>query len=341
MFFIDITKENKMKLPKTMAAELTYLCNHKCIFCSCPWESNATIKENEMPAEEWKSIFSEVKKYGVEHITFTGGEAILRDDFFEILDEAFCLGFSLGLISNGKNINDEILHQLHKYGVLLSISVPGIETFEKTTGQNNIENVLEIFKKCKELDIQAVANIAVTKINLPELYENIALPILNGASYVLLNRFLPGGRGLENTKYLLSIDEINEMFDVAEEVLSKVGIYGHIGTELPYCIIKTPEKYKHLGISSLCAAAKDFFVVDPSGYIKACNHSPKRLCKWTDIDTLEQNEYWQRFVSMDYIPDMCRNCKYLHTKCDGGCREAAHVYFGNVTDKDPCFENEK
>lgn len=328
-----------MNLPKTMAVELTYSCNHKCLFCSCPWESNAIIKEQELSTEEWKNLFSQAKKRGVEQITLTGGEAILRDDFFEILDAAFSLGFSLGLISNGKNINDEFLQKLQKYDVLLSISVPGIETFEKTTGVNNIEYILDTFKRCKELGIKTVANIAVTKINFEELYENIALPILNGATYVLLNRFLPGGRGLENTKYLLSIDEINDMFNIAEEVLAKAGLFGHIGTELPYCIIKNPEKYKHLTISSLCAAAKGFFVVDPSGYIKVCNHSPKRLCKWTEMDTLEQNEYWHRFACRDYIPEMCRNCEHLNTKCDGGCREAAHVYFGDITDIDPCFDN--
>lgn len=127
------------------------------------------------------------------------------------------------------------------------------------------------------------------------------------------------------------------MFDIAEEVLERAGIYGHIGTELPYCIIKNPERYQRLQIASLCAAAKSFFVIDPSGYVKVCNHSPVRLCKWKDIETLGDNEYWKKFTSSDYIPDMCKGCLHLGTKCDGGCREAAHVYFGNITDNDPCF----
>lgn len=327
-----------MNLPQILTAELTYRCNHACLFCSCPWENSPAMKEEELSAEEWKRIFAAVRQYGVKQVTFTGGEAILREDFFEILEYARNEDFSIGLISNGKNIDEQFLSRLKKYDVLLSISVPGIETFSKTTGQNNIKHTLEIFDKCRELGIQTVTNIAVTKINFKELYENMALPILHGATYVLLNRFLPGGRGLENTKYLLSIDEINEMFDIAEEVLSRAGIYGHIGTELPYCIIKDPKKYKYLNIASLCAAAKSFFVIDPSGYVKVCNHSPKRLCKWTEIKSLESNEYWKRFVSREYIPEMCRGCEYLNTKCDGGCREAAHVYFGDIADNDPCFE---
>ena len=330
--------DNKMNLPKILTAELTYRCNHRCLFCSCPWENQPKLKENELSAKEWKKIFAKIKEYGVQQITFSGGEAILREDLFEILEEADRLDFSLGLISNGKNIDEDFLRHIQKYDLLLSVSVPGIETFEQTTGSDNVGHILQIFDQCNERGIRTVANIAVTKINLRELYENIALPLLHGAKYVLLNRFLPGGRGLENTKYLLSVDEINQMFDVAEEVLSRAGVYGHIGTELPFCIIKDPNKYKYLNISSLCAAAKRFFVIDPSGYIKVCNHSPKRLCKWTEIDRLEKNEYWNRFIAREYIPTMCQKCEYLYTKCDGGCREAAHVYFGDISDKDPCFE---
>lgn len=327
-----------MKLPRVLAVELTYRCNHKCLFCSCPWEDQPKLKEAELSTTDWKNIFNVVKSYGVNQITFSGGEAILRDDLIDLISYARESGFTVGLISNGKNITREFLLQIQPYDVLLSISVPGIDTFMQTTGVDNIENVLALFDLCKELKIKTVANIAVTKKNISELYENIALPILHGATYVLLNRFLPGGRGLQNKQYLLSVDEINEMLDTAEEVLSRAGIYGHVGTELPYCIIKNRDKYHYLQISSFCAAAKAFFVIDPSGYIKTCNHSPHRVCKWTDIDTLEKNEYWNKFVNRDYIPNMCKGCEYLNTKCDGGCREAAHAYFGNIEDKDPCFD---
>ena len=320
-----------------MVAELTYRCNHRCIFCSCPWEQTPQMKETELTADEWADVFRTVKSYGVRHITFSGGEAVLREDLFRILDVAADLGFTLGLISNGRNADDEFLSKIEKYHLLLSISVPGIETFAATTGVDNVGHVLGIFDRCRERGIQTVANITVTKINIGELRENIALPLLHGASHVLLNRFLPGGRGLENTEYLLSVDEMNRMFDIAEDVLSRAGVYGHIGTELPYCVIRQPEKYKYLNIASLCSAAKGFFVIDPSGYVKVCNHSPERLCRFTDIGQLPENPYWQRFVRREYIPAECRACGYSHKKCDGGCREAAHVCFGSADAPDPCF----
>lgn len=326
-----------IKLPIFLAAELTYKCNHQCIFCSCPWENDISLSGNEMTAEQWKRVFEKVKIYGVKHITFSGGEPAIRADIFDILRYAKELGFTLGLNTNGCNINKDFLYRLRDFDIQLSISVPGIKTFAQTTKNDNIENVLNLFRQCDKLNIKTVANIAVTKINIGELYENIAFPLINGASYILLNRFLPGGRGLANTEYLLTIAEINQMLDIAEEVLSKADTFGHLGTELPYCVIKNPHRYKHLSISSLCAAAKSFFVIDPSGYIKVCNHSPTRICRWDEIENLENSKYWNKYVSVDYIPKMCKDCKYLYVKCDGGCREAAHVYYGNINDFDPCF----
>ena len=94
-----------MNLPRVLTAELTYRCNHTCLFCSCPWEADRTIKATELSAGEWVDVFRAVRQRGVEQVTFSGGEATLRDDFFEILDAAKELGFSIGVISNGRRID--------------------------------------------------------------------------------------------------------------------------------------------------------------------------------------------------------------------------------------------
>ena len=71
------------------------------------------------------------------------------------------------------------------------------------------------------LRLRTTVNITVTRINYDELFETIALGLLNGASSVLLNRFLPGGRGLlYRQKLELSREQLNGMLDTAEEVLS-------------------------------------------------------------------------------------------------------------------------
>jgi len=325
-----------MVLPKVAAVELTYRCNHRCIFCSCPWESDALVREQELSLDEWKRAFGEIRRRGTRIVSFSGGEPMLRNDLLGIIDAARREGIQPCLISNGRAMDGKMLKELGRRRVRLSISVPGIETFEQQTGYDGVEHVMGLFRAARERGMKVTANIAVTKINLPELYETIAYSLINGASYILLNRFLPGGRGLENSRFLLDKSEINEMLRIAEEVLSKAGVRGHMGTELPYCAVEVPDILKSLGVSYQCGAAKSFYVVDPSGYVRVCNHSEQRLCSVFNLDELEHNDYWNLFVTRDYRPQMCAGCKH-GAICDGGCREAAHVYGGDVSGPDPCF----
>ena len=85
------------------------------------------------------------------------------------------------------------------------------------------------------------------------------------------------------------------------------------------CVIKHPEKYKHIHVGTGCAAAKDLIIVDPSGNIRVCNHSPKTLCRYDELDSLRNDLYWLAFRNRDYQPEMCRDCSSWGV-CDGGCR---------------------
>lgn len=334
---METDSHNIMLLPKVAALELTYQCNHRCLFCSCPWENDNSYCKTELTYSEWTEAIDILMHYGVTSFTLTGGEPLLRNDIRKIIDFIRQNGATVNIISNGRKIDDNFLDFLAERRVSICISVPGIETFVEHTGIDNIEHVLSLFEKTKSKGIQATANIAVTKKNLPELYENIAYALIKGADYVLLNRFLPGGRGLKNQEYLLNIDETNQMLDIAEDVLTKANKYGHVGTELPLCAINNPDKYTHIRVSNLCSAAKGFCVIDPSGYLKVCNHSPQRICRYNEIIKLNSNSYWNAFRQRNYLPEMCIDCDN-RDKCDGGCREAAHVYFGKITDPDPIFQ---
>ena len=199
--------------PHTAALELTYRCNHSCIFCSCPWEDDDTYKQSELSLQEWYAVIDQLIKYGVNYITLTGGEPLTRSDLRNIIEYIHLKNIRLNMISNGRKIDDDFLDFIAENDVAICISVPGVSTFKDQTGIDNIGHVLSLFDKAHERKIQVTANIAVTKKNLPELYENIAYPLLHGADYVLLNRFLPGGRGLRHTEFLLSLEETNEMLD--------------------------------------------------------------------------------------------------------------------------------
>jgi len=347
-------------LPAAAVLEMTFECNHECLFCSCPWEApgESFCREKELSIEEWKKTLTQLTRMGVSNFAFTGGEPLLKEGILDLIEFAAGLKVyytetyqgqlkttlvppALFLLSNGRNMSQEVLNLCLKHQIHLSMSLPGLSSYQKHIGGKDTEagNILFWIKEAQKKGIAVTANITATRLNIHELYETIANALIAGASNILLNRFLYGGRGIDHAEELtLSREEIVFMLDTAEEVLSASERYGSIGTEIPLCLIPKPEKYSHLQISTRCSAARDFFVVSPDGYIRTCNHSPVKLSHISNIETLKDHPYWKQFVFNDYLPKMCLSCANTD-RCDGGCREAAHILNGSVKANDPVFSS--
>ncbi|MCL1888320.1 MAG: radical SAM protein [Kiritimatiellaeota bacterium] len=346
-------------LPATAVLEMTAHCNHACLFCSCPWfdEKRGGTRGGEMPLDEWKELISTYAAAGVVNFCFTGGEPLLKEGLEELIDfaasvkarhietvngalKAWDAPPRLYLLSNGKLVDDRVLALCARHDVALSMSLPGLATFDEHTGGTQpVAHVLDLFRKAREMGVSTTAGITVTQKNFHELSETIAMALIAGADRVLLNRFMPGGRGLANRGLELTIEQIRAIPDIAEEVLAKAKRHGHIGTEYPRCLVD-PAKYEYLKVGTRCAAATDFFVVGPSGMLRVCNHSPVDLAHWRDYDSLRKHPYWRTFVHKSWTPKGCENCALLGVECDGGCREAAHVANGGVEAADPVFRGE-
>ena len=257
------------KLPKTGVLELTYRCNHKCLYCSCPWENDMDgcpkyEKNAELDLNEWKNALDILEAHDVKNISLSGGETLLKPELPEIIayireKNVFNNGKYIVVISNGLAMNEEFLALFKKHKVHLSLSLPGINTFEKHTGVDNALGVLHWLKRTSQEGVQTTANITVTKINYHELRETISYALIAVADTLLLNRFLIGGRGIRYQNELsLSREQITGMLDAAETVLEKARRFGGAGTEIPFCLLKKyKHEYKNLRMGFLCAAAKD------------------------------------------------------------------------------------
>jgi radical SAM protein with 4Fe4S-binding SPASM domain len=342
----------KSFLPPVAVMEMTYRCNHNCLYCSCPWDREDSPLERlpELTTSEWKEAISMLCEQGVTRLAFTGGEALMRTDIRELIDFAASQETEhletvdgellatngppkLYLLSNGRLLDRPTLEFIASRNVALSISLPGLSSYGEHTGDDEVDLILGRFAEAREIGIRTTANITVTRLDLPELEKTLAAAILNGAGQVLLNRFLPGGRGLSHRDLLLSREELREMLSVADRVLTLSGRQGSLGTEIPLCVAD-PSEYRTLKVATRCSAAVGFFVIGPSGYIRVCNHSEKRLAHFRDWRKLKDDPYWKSFAFKKYMPRECGACRH-RTACDAGCREAAHITGGSIDSPDP------
>ncbi|HOO20586.1 MAG TPA: radical SAM protein [Kiritimatiellia bacterium] len=339
-------------LPTTAVLEVTGRCNHDCLFCSCPWYRAGGSYETgpELTTREWKVVLDKLCAMGVVNVAFTGGEALLRDDLREMMEHAAGLQAEhietkggrlvsslkpprLYLLTNGRLFTREWMDWCRTRAVQPSFSLPGLTAFRELTGYDGADHVLQCFSWARELGVSAVANITVTRLNLHELERTIAAALAAGARQVLLNRFLPGGRGLAHAARLeLDADGVREMLNVAEDTLARAGAFGNVGTELPRCLVPARE-FKHLEVGSRCSAAQGFFVVGPEGRVRVCNHSETQLAPVWNIDELKHDDYWKTFAFRRYAPS-CRAGCAKGDGCDAGCREAMHIVAGDVSAPD-------
>ncbi len=94
---------------------VTGRCNLRCKHC---FVSAPHAKFGELPLEDCKRIIREMAECGIFCVALTGGEPLVRADFFEIIDELCRNNIYVSTIaSNGVLINDRVLDQLEERGM--------------------------------------------------------------------------------------------------------------------------------------------------------------------------------------------------------------------------------
>ncbi len=119
--------------------ELTLRCNEKCIHCG---SRCGEVRSDELTTEQYKYFLDEIKRdFGTEGfmLCVTGGEPLLRKDFFEIMGYANQLGFRWGMTTNATLIDDNVAERLRECGMrTVSVSIDGLrethDAFRRTQG---------------------------------------------------------------------------------------------------------------------------------------------------------------------------------------------------------------
>ena len=105
-------KALKLNIPLSVQLDLTYRCNERCIHCYLDHDDHG-----EMNTAEIKGLLDQMADAGVFFLTISGGEIMMRKDFFEILEHAHARTFSIKLKTNGVLIRKKEAARLRELGV--------------------------------------------------------------------------------------------------------------------------------------------------------------------------------------------------------------------------------
>ena len=204
----EIRKNHKLRF---LFFELTLRCNENCIHCGS--RCGEALGE-ELPTEVFIGILDKVAKDfagSLPMLNITGGEPLLRKDFFEIVNHAKQLGFSWGMTSNGTLISKDVARKLKEAGMAtVSISLDGTkeyhEWFRRSAG--SFERTVEGLRNLME---QGFAEVQVTTVVTPRNLSQLddlfrVLCEIDVDSWRLVG-MEPIGRALDSPELLLSREE--------------------------------------------------------------------------------------------------------------------------------------
>jgi len=336
---------------RTLFYEVTRTCDLACPICMAGSNDKKLVRQSrkqELNTEEIERyILASAHEIGVETITWSGGEFMLRPDALELVRRATDHGYSSTVASNGKKLDRDKLQQLQEASdgtVVVAVGINSID--DENTWTRNAEHSLaqRVLRDCEELGIRRHVVVTVGKHNLETLEHTLAWLEENNIPY---NRSPYTARNSGREFWSKLHFDRDDMERTIHPSLRKRP-HGYI-SYTPFFL--SPELHERVskGVRNVtvpqepsigcwcgtwlgCSAEGDVapcaILLDevPCGNVR--EKSFQRI--------IDESPVFQLLLDRELLQGKCGRCRYKFT-C-GGCRAMAFFENGDIMGEDPtCF----
>ncbi len=346
--------------PFLVVWNVTKVCNLRCKHC---YETAGVPPADELNKREALKAVDKMAKAGVAYIALSGGEPLMRRDFWNIVNRIRKNDMAFSIATNGILLTKQIAKKLKDLDCLyIQISLDGAKssTHNKFRGANVFKKTIQGIKNAVDSGLCVGIATTVTKLNYKEVPKIIDLAEKLGAKIFMHYNFIPVGRGKEIANLDLSPDEREKLLNMLASqigkrkisILSTAPQYGRVCTQFSavslthFDNISQIEEYKD-SIKFLgefvggCGTGRLYCALDYNGNITPCVFIPIKLGNIRKDDFLD---VWHNSLVFNQIRDRshfkgtCSTCK--HKNICGGCRARAYGYYNDITQNDPgCIFN--
>ncbi|MBI3952046.1 MAG: radical SAM protein [Acidobacteria bacterium] len=295
--------------------ELTYRCNELCTHCYLDVLPPGSRVPGELTIEECKSILDQLASEGVLNLTFSGGEILVRCDFFKIAEYARKKGFALTLYTNGILIKPTVADRiaaLHPFRVEISIYGSRAETHDRITLR---PRSFELTGRACQLLIERGVRVQLKAMlmheNVHELHEMRGLASGLGANFKYDITITPKDTGdLSPLVHRMTDEDLLWLF---RETIDE----------------KAADMWRHKLTSHLdpghrfCGITLNSLLVDPYGEVYPCVQtriSAGNLREQSIRQIWRESPVWERLgnLTLESLP-VCSTCelKSYCTRCHG------------------------
>lgn len=340
----------------------TRTCNLKCRHCYM--SSDAKKYADELSTEEAKRFIDDLAEFNVPALLFSGGEPLIRPDFFELATYAASKGVRPTLSTNGTLITLEVAQKLKDIGVgYVGISLDGLQDVnDKFRGKEGaFEAAMQGIKNCVAVDQRVGLRFTINHHNIQELENIFDFIERENINRVCFYHLVYSGRGNAMMDQDVTAEESRKAMDIIirrtkdfeergleKEILTVDnhcdGVYMYLKAMAEGDDALAEQIKKYISMNGGNRSGMAFGEVDPLGYVHPDQFTQHhtfgnvRERKFGDIWTDRSNELMAGLKDRKpLLKGRCSQCKYLNN-CNGNFRTRAEAKTGDFWESDPsCY----
>lgn len=195
--------------PLYVSWNYTYACNFNCKHCY----SRASQYPRELTTDQFLDIAQQLIDVGVFGVGLGGGEVLVRKDCFAIIERLARARVAVNLTSNGWFIDHDIAPHLSQCGLTsIYLSLDSANPLSHDAFRQQDGSYARVLAAAKHLTNNAIdlrISTVISKMNILNLHELVALAENLGASAIEFKRFRASGNGLRTKEqYALTQDDL-------------------------------------------------------------------------------------------------------------------------------------
>jgi len=278
------------------------------------------------------------------HITITGGEPFVRNDFLDLLD-IFAKNksyFSFAILTNGSFIDSRMATKLAELGPsFIQVSLEGTKyTHDKIRGEGNFDQTVSAIKHLIKEKIHTLISFTAHRANFREFPELVQIGKQLKVNRIWSDRFIPRGAGNDMAEEMLNPQETQEFFEIMERERVKTQRSWFNKTEISMhralqFLVGDGKPYR-------CTAGDTLITVQPNGDLYPCRRMPISVGNLTTVPLKElyyKSGLFQDLRDRNKVSDGCEKCFY-NKLCQGGLKCLSYAVTGDPFKKDPgCWNN--
>lgn len=327
---------------------ITGKCNYSCRHC---FMSAPHALTGEPSYEQLMTMLDSFERCGIRGIGLTGGEPLIRPDFWQLVDEIRKRDmFITTIYSNGKLVDDRFIEELEKRDLhpVVQLSFDGVGHHDWMRGVKGAEQIaVDAFRRCQKHGIRTSASMALCRESAPSIRETVKLLASVGCSSFKINNASPQGEWKNEPEHYLTDAEANQIYldyipyffeDGAPLSLVLEGLF-HYNTEekVEQGMYEKWIPEANFADAPMCAVVRRSMYVSPEGNVLPCmslvatpieKEFPNLLTQPLE-EILDDPSHYMSVINfriqdfMDHNPE-CRECEYREACC-GGCRATALI----------------